>query len=1259
MRRVVVWMIGLGVLLAGPPNVWAVGEAATTFQIYVPPNADYSFRRVMLVVTALSDLTSVNIVDDDADGDDDDSALGVQLSAGQSYVVRIADGAVNDDMGGGAKHDGDYFRINATLPVLVQMATNSGWQHDWVPAASHGSIGERFLIYSPPLTSDGDLDLFAYQDETVVEVYDVTVSPTTSSGPTAVDLSAGALLLRATLQTGEDLNAVHGVGLDLLDGGHTYMVLASKPVTALYGALGADHYSYNTQARDGGGFVPASNGSAAGDLFYFRIPHDRGRQGEKELRVVAYDSTEVVLDGWSADSGAWTEIDRATLQALQHLDYTGYGSGLFRDADLYRLRATSGTRVTAFEANWLETGSYGTSDFASFTSAGDGVGVGTRFLTYLGPPGRETQVPGLGDYFTHVYLYTAETAGATAVITDADSGGTLFSRTVQIASGGYADVRLTRSEFDALRHPDQGIRPYLDIQSDGLIAALSTNWNDNFMTYAVSVDPPEPALEIAAPGVAFCGQPLGVTLTARHGGWVGTIQDVVVTFEVPPGLAYASSSGSLGAPGAVETDPGTGRTRISWPSFVLAPGGSASQSVTLSTPCLDASGHPLPSATLAGLGLAAVGQVGGRSLGSRTSRSLSLESTARTQIQSLSATASSHRVDLAFTTGPEHDSLGFRVTRAGSVDAQPVALQSDLIPSLGDSGVGFSYTFTDNDVSNCTPYYYRVEAVNTAGQVVMTAGPVLAAPCPEVGGLAQTGVVDHDFLGAGVSFPDPGGSGPGGDVATGAGLSPSGSDFVKLVLYYDADLDSLYVGADTFGVAGDADGDGDPDHTSAALAAQGGQDRPGFSQDEAFLFVIDVDGDSRPDYVAGTPPGGGLDAFRLATYRPGMPLTLALFAFDQPVSGSAAVLSRAPDGVGPDLEFVITHFSDLLGSTSATASFRFWSYIGSLSDGPVGEDTLPEAGLSAPVQVGSLTGVLNPSMGLLAHSGEFAAFGNLFSGAPEFDFIPLGLERNGQVVREAPYAPGQPAYTSPIYFGSDAAVVLEGFAQAQEFSCPPHGTGAPHGHNVKGAAPDCRVELRSELKHAGDRPEIRERLRFDLPELDAEGVPLDNVALQSFRLLETTCTYHVTATQKDPLGDRYGSRWVGTSGGVVELSEQDVPVVVARLDFSQFDPSCGELVPVYSYRPEDYLTDYTPPGSGTLDDGFFTYSLLSADQYLADHEDKDDFKVQLIPSPLDLPAGQWVVNVYYFTWANRVDTRVEITLEPGADCPQNGGGHGH
>ena len=131
---------------------YGTGEASTYFQIFVPPNNDNVNRNVSLIVTAIYDSTTFQIVDDGADGDTDDSHSGM-LMAGQSYVLFIKDNGINDDAGNGAKQDGDYFIVTSSNLVLASQSTNSDWQHDWVPATNKTSKGQRFIIYSPPTTS--------------------------------------------------------------------------------------------------------------------------------------------------------------------------------------------------------------------------------------------------------------------------------------------------------------------------------------------------------------------------------------------------------------------------------------------------------------------------------------------------------------------------------------------------------------------------------------------------------------------------------------------------------------------------------------------------------------------------------------------------------------------------------------------------------------------------------------------------------------------------------------------------------------------------------------------------------------------------------------------------------------------------------------------------------------------------------------------------------------------------------------------------
>ncbi len=67
-------------LLAVQParKCWQLGEAATRFGILLPPSS-VDGRWSTLIITALQDATLVDIVDDAADGDSDDTVVGEDL----------------------------------------------------------------------------------------------------------------------------------------------------------------------------------------------------------------------------------------------------------------------------------------------------------------------------------------------------------------------------------------------------------------------------------------------------------------------------------------------------------------------------------------------------------------------------------------------------------------------------------------------------------------------------------------------------------------------------------------------------------------------------------------------------------------------------------------------------------------------------------------------------------------------------------------------------------------------------------------------------------------------------------------------------------------------------------------------------------------------------------------------------------------------------------------------------------------------------
>lgn len=245
MKQLLSFMLGILLALQGH----ATGEPATYFQIFVPPNNDPVRRDAALIITAIYDSTSFEIIDDGMDGDTDDSKSGM-LMAGQSYVLYIRDNGINDDAryasGGVLKWDGDYFIVKSDNLVFASQSTNSDWQHDWVPATNKKSIGQKFIIYAPPFTSSKrDVNIFAYENNTNVTFQKISFQPKINTGFTDVNLENPTTIFTKNINIGEDLIYKYTNGRDVMEAGETYMILTDKPVTVQYGALFGNE-------RDGG-----------------------------------------------------------------------------------------------------------------------------------------------------------------------------------------------------------------------------------------------------------------------------------------------------------------------------------------------------------------------------------------------------------------------------------------------------------------------------------------------------------------------------------------------------------------------------------------------------------------------------------------------------------------------------------------------------------------------------------------------------------------------------------------------------------------------------------------------------------------------------------------------------------------------------------------------------------------------------------------------------------------------------------------------
>jgi hypothetical protein len=159
---------------------------------------------------------------------------------------------------------------------------------------------------------------------------------------------------------------------------------------------------------------------------------------------------------------------------------------------------------------------------------------------------------------------------------------------------------------------------------------------------------------------------------------------------------------------------------------------------------------------------------------------------------------------------------------------------------------------------------------------------------------------------------------------------------VDLRLTYDAATDTLYVGINTYGIAGDADGNGDPGGTSTWLASTGGVDNSNLGGTETIAVYFDLDKNGTFDVIAGVSAVTDGTGFTVAQFaglagNPG-------FAFGTALPGNTGSYHAIPSAAKPDFEFSITHFSTLPGQDASLGGFIVWAFLGSLADDGIGED---------------------------------------------------------------------------------------------------------------------------------------------------------------------------------------------------------------------------------------------------------------------------------------------------------------------------------
>jgi hypothetical protein len=168
----------------------------------------------------------------------------------------------------------------------------------------------------------------------------------------------------------------------------------------------------------------------------------------------------------------------------------------------------------------------------------------------------------------------------------------------------------------------------------------------------------------------------------------------------------------------------------------------------------------------------------------------------------------------------------------------------------------------------------------------------------------------------------------------------SGWNIKDLRTSYNPATDTLAVGVNFFGIAGDADGNRDPGKADPLTLAAGGVDLEHLGGRKSISVAIDTNNSGTPAIVAGVPAdkstaGPGVDGFTVAAYKNSNQGIAS--SYGPTLTDHLGELAFDPSQDHPGFEFTIKNFSTLPG-LDLTKGFGIQAFAGSPDDVVAGED---------------------------------------------------------------------------------------------------------------------------------------------------------------------------------------------------------------------------------------------------------------------------------------------------------------------------------
>lgn len=243
-------------------------------------------------------------------------------------------------------------------------------------------------------------------------------------------------------------------------------------------------------------------------------------------------------------------------------------------------------------------------------------------------------------------------------------------------------------------------------------------------------------------------------------------------------------------------------------------------------------------------------------------------------------------------------------------------------------------------------------AVLTLGLMTLAGRPALADKNAGGGLVTFTGDVENDMPSGVIPGSQIVDAGPANRVAQAKWITDTGWTTgwaMKDVRFnYDAKSDTMQVGINFYGIAGDADGNGDPGKADPRTTAAGGIDLPNLGGRKSITLALAPDGPSGPN-AAGVPvaiagvsadkskAGAGIDGFNVAQYTPSN--AGIAYNYGKTLTDNVGSLAFNPSAAHPDFEFSLKNFSKIPGLNTSNG-FWFQTFAGSPDDVVAGEESV-------------------------------------------------------------------------------------------------------------------------------------------------------------------------------------------------------------------------------------------------------------------------------------------------------------------------------